>query len=249
MKRGGRDKYLDFKRNPRPKIDSVNDHFDQGDLGEALESLFDEVYQNAVERLRIEGLVLQVEIPRRCPDIETLKRQMADLVASPIRDRPGGVFGIEMIQGVYSTKLALSGAMQGVQAGADRRALLVIYGLHLGQLLTYACIGSEGNLLDRYNELLGKAFSGKEAGAKTRGMQISKRASTWKERVLPWVVQYDEKEKSAGRTPDRDKIATEILFQFDGGDGLPGHKAITVWLKNEVEAMGRIRSRARRKAP
>lgn len=83
----------------------------------------------------------------------------------------------------------------------------------------------------------------RETGGAKRGVQMTETAEKWKATVIEYVIEQDRKYPK--RT--RDRLATEILLKFHGE--VPGHKAVTDWLANEVEQPnGPIRSRARKKS-
>lgn len=83
----------------------------------------------------------------------------------------------------------------------------------------------------------------RETGGAKRGTQMTEAAEKWKAKVLDYVVQQDR----AHPTWTRDRLATDVVFQFEGE--VPGFKAVTDWLANEVEQPnGPIRSRARKKS-
>lgn len=121
----------------------------------------------------------------------------------------------------------------GVSCGhAELRAQLILSGLY-GVL-------EEGQA---NSESARQVQAARETGGAKRGAQMTKSAGKWKAKVLDYVIQQDR----AHPKWTRDQLAIDVLFQFEGE--LPGHKAVTDWLANEVEQPnGPIRSRARKKS-
>ena len=115
---------------------------------------------------------------------------------------------------------------------AELRATLILSGLY-GLL-------EEGQV---YFESAQQVQAARESGGAKRGAQMAQSAEKWKIKALDYVIQQDH----AHPKWTRDKLATEVLFKFDGE--VPGHKAVTDWLASEVEQPnGPIRSRARKKS-
>lgn len=115
---------------------------------------------------------------------------------------------------------------------AELRATLILSGLY-GLL-------EEGQV---YFESAQQVQAARETGGVKRGAQMTETAEKWKATVIEYVVQQDR----AHPKWTRDRLATDVVFQFEGE--VPGHKAVTDWLANEVEQPnGPIRSRARKKS-
>ncbi|MBK1970948.1 hypothetical protein JIX59_16525 [Brevundimonas diminuta] len=126
---------------------------------------------------------------------------------------------------------------QWVKAGtnyghAELRATLVLSGLH-GVLVEGAVNAQSAQRLQ----------AAREGGGTKRGEQMKAAAERWKAQALPYALDQDRKNPKW----TRDRLATEISHQFEGE--VPGHKAVTDWLKNEAEEPnGPIRCRSRKKS-
>lgn len=115
---------------------------------------------------------------------------------------------------------------------AELRARLILSGLY-GLL-------EEGQA---HFESAQQVQAAREIGGAKRGAQMTETAEKWKAKVFDYVIQQDR----AHPKWTRDRLATDVVFQFEGE--VPGYKAVTDWLANEVEQPnGPIRSRARKKS-
>ncbi|QBQ49522.1 hypothetical protein [Brevundimonas naejangsanensis] len=124
-------------------------------------------------------------------------------------------------------------AATGASCGhAELRAQLILSGLY-GVL-------EEGQA---NSESAQQVQAARETGGAKRGEQMTAMADEWKAKIFPYATELDRKNPKW----TRDKLATDILFQFEGE--VPGYKAVTDWLAAEVEQPnGPIRSRARKKS-
>lgn len=139
------------------------------------------------------------------------------------------LLNLAMIPGRQPKQLVEAGLNSGV---AEVRANLLLSGL-------YAVV-EEGQA---NFESAQQVQAARESGGAKRGAQMTATADVWKVTVLPYVAQQDRKNPKW----TRDRLATEITHQFEGE--VPGHKAVTDWLKDEAEEPnGPIRSRARKKS-
>ncbi len=125
---------------------------------------------------------------------------------------------------------------QWVEAGtnyghAEHRANLVLSGLH--DVLVEGAVNAKSAQQIR---------AAREGGGTKRGEQMKAAAGKWKTQALEYAIDQDRENPKW----TRDRLATEIGYQFEGE--VPGHKAVTDWLKDEAEQPnGPLRSRSRKK--
>lgn len=84
----------------------------------------------------------------------------------------------------------------------------------------------------------------RKAGGKVRAKQLQEQASDWKAEALPIAIEYDRKHPKI----DRQRLAMAVLERLESRSKPGSVKSVENWLRNEIESLGLVRSRSRKKS-
>lgn len=109
----------------------------------------------------------------------------------------------------------------------------------LGNLNNLALMLETGHI-DDFGKTIYSLTNGKSKSGDIRGKQLQEAAQAWKTEYLPEAIKIMKERPNLTRSG----LATQLLLQF--GDDR-SHRTVETWLKDEVEPLGFIPRRSRKK--